>query len=286
MSQSAVGAVEPLLAFAGQWVAGSRPEDALRRARESNARGVGAILNLLGEHHTTRSEVEADAQAYASLLGSIRDAGLDACISVKLSQLGLDIDEAYCGERVADLRERCREAGAFLWLDMEGTAYTAATLRIYRETLARYPEVGVCLQANLRRTAEDLRGLLPQGIVRLCKGAYREPAAVAYRSRTEVDASYSTLMHILFRQGRRFALATHDDRLVRTGMALQAERPREVEFQMLLGVRDALKAALRDRGQRVLEYVPFGPQWLPYFTRRLQERPRNLITMARAFVGA
>ncbi len=285
MSGSAAAAVELLLAFARQWVAGTRPEDALRRSRESNARGIGAILNLLGEHHERRADVEADVQAYASLLATIQKANIDACISVKLSQLGLDIDEAYCRERVAGLRKRCQEAGAFLWFDMEGSAYTDATLRLYRETLRVYPETGVCLQANLRRTAEDLEGLLPEGIVRLCKGAYREDAAIAYKGRTAVDASYSTLMHILFRKGRRFALATHDGRLIRAGLALQAERPREVEFQMLLGVRDALKATLRARDHRVLEYIPYGPRWLPYFTRRLQERPRNLITMLRSSVG-
>lgn len=276
--------MEPLLAFARQWVAGVRPEDALRRARETNDRGVGAILNHLGEHHEGRGDVEATVREYEGLLTAIRETRLDACISVKLSQLGLDVDEAYCREQVATLRERCREAGVFLWFDMEDASTTSATLRIYRETLAYYPETGVALQATLRRTEEDLRNLLPEGVVRLCKGAYREPAAIAYRRAPEVDASYRRLMGILFMEGRRFALATHDDRLIQGGLALQEERPRELEFQMLLGVRDPLKEALRAQDQRVLEYIPYGRRWLPYFARRLQERPRNVLTMLRSIV--
>lgn len=245
---------------------------------------MGAILNILGEHYRRREEVDSTVREYEALLETIKEEGLDACLSIKLTQFGLGIDEDLCRERVGGLRDLCKDAGVFLWFDMESSEYTSATLRIYRESLKAYPMTGICLQANLRRTLGDLEGLLPEGVVRLCKGAYREDADIAYRTRLEVDGNFRTLMHVLFRKGRRFALATHDGRLIREGLELQKERPREVEFQMLLGVQDPLKEALQVRHQRVLEYIPYGPRWLQYFSRRLRERPRNLIIMLRSFL--
>jgi proline dehydrogenase len=279
--------VQLLLALARQWVAGADLEAALQRARESNAKGVGAIINFLGEHYIDKEEVEESLREYEAILGRIRDRGLDACISIKLSQFGLAIDEEYCREMVARVLEDCRRDDAFLWMDMEGSEYTSATLRIYEECLRRYPETGVALQANLRRTEEDLRSLLPKGgIIRLCKGAYSESASIAFRRKADVDANYRRLMGILFEEGDRFALATHDDRIIEEGLRLQEAHHRNFEFQMLLGVRDHLKEELRSSGYRVLEYIPYGPQWLPYFARRIRERPRNLITMLKSFLEA
>lgn len=248
---------------------------------------MGAIINSLGEHYRREEDVEASAREYLSVIEQIENRRLDACVSVKLSQLGLGIGEDYCREMMHDLRDGCRERGVFLWLDMEGSEHTSATLRIYRECLRAYAETGLALQANLRRTEEDLRALLPEGgIVRLCKGAYREPASISYRRKNDVDTSYAKLMRILFEDGDRFALATHDDRLIQEGLALQGEYGRDLEFQMLMGVRDHLKAELRSTNHRVLEYIPYGPRWLPYFSRRLSERPRNLLTMMRSFVAS
>lgn len=274
-----------LLPLARQWVAGTAPEDALARAREVNGRGLGAILNFLGEHHSRREEVEATFREYGTLVDRVATLGLDACVSVKPTQLGLAVDEGYCQERMGALLDLCRDRGLFLWIDMEGSPYTDATLRIYRDCRARYAETGVALQANLRRTAQDLEGLLPEGIVRLCKGAYRESPDLALRRKEEVDRNFAHLMETLFRDGRRFALATHDDVLIRQGLALQETHGRAVEFQMLLGVRDPLKEELRSQGHRTLEYIPYGPEWFAYFTRRLRERPRNVLLMVRSFLG-
>lgn len=278
--------MELLLPFARQWVAGADLHHAIDRSAEANSHGIGAIINNLGEHYSKEEDVEASVREYISILEQVEDRGLDACISVKLTQLGLVIGEDYCTEVMRGLQERCREKGVFLWLDMEGSELTSATIRIYRDCLRDYTKTGLALQANLRRTEEDLRALMPLGgIVRLCKGAYREPASISYRKGRDVDASYARLMRILFEIGGRFALATHDDRLIQQALALVDEFGSDFEFQMLLGVRDNLKVELRAADHRVLEYIPYGPNWLPYFSRRLGERPRNLLTMMRSFVA-
>ena len=274
-----------LLPLARQWVAGNTFEEGLQRARVANTRGLGAILNFLGEHYTHRADVEATVREYRAILNGINDDGLDATISIKPTQFGLTIDEAYCRRNVEEVRELCRAQGLFLWLDMEDSPYTSATLRIYQETQASYPETGVALQANLFRAQRDLRALMPEGIVRLVKGAYRENPAISYRKKEDIDGNYRALMRTLFERGRRFALATHDDAMIREGLTLQDEHHRDVEFQTLMGVRDPLKQELRAQGLRTLEYIPYGPRWFAYFTRRLQERPRNVILMMRSFVS-
>ncbi len=274
-----------LLPLARQWVAGNTFDEGLRRARVANDRGLGAILNFLGEHYTQREDVEAALEEYRAILKGIDSDGLDATISVKPTQFGLGIDETYCRKNLEEIRELCRAQGVFLWFDMEDTPYTSATLRIYENTLRAYPETGVALQANLHRTEEDLRALMPHGIVRLVKGAYREDPSISYRQKTDIDKNYRILMRILFEEGRRFALATHDDAMIREGLALQEDHQQELEFQTLLGVRDPLKQELRARGLRTLEYIPYGPRWFAYFTRRLRERPRNVILMMRSFVS-
>ncbi|MFQ5919344.1 MAG: proline dehydrogenase family protein [Thermoplasmata archaeon] len=274
-----------LLPLARQWVAGNTFEEGLQRARVANGRGLGAILNFLGEHYTRREDVEATLEEYRAILSGIDDDGLDATISVKPTQFGLTIDEAYCRTNLEEIRELCRAQGVFLWFDMEDTPYTSATLRIYEDTRRAYPEAGVALQANLHRAEEDLRAMMPHGIVRLVKGAYREDPGISYRQKADIDANYRALMRILFEEGRRFALATHDDAMIRDGLALQEEHQRDLEFQTLMGVRDPLKQELRGRGLRTLEYIPYGPRWFAYFTRRLRERPRNVILMMRSFVS-
>ncbi len=274
-----------LLPLARQWVAGNTFEEGLQRARVANERGLGAILNFLGEHYTQREDVEASRKEYRAILAGIDADGLDATISIKPTQFGLTIDEAYCRENLEEIRELCRAQGVFLWLDMEDTPYTSATLRIYEDTLRAYPETGVALQANLHRAEEDLRALMPHGIIRLVKGAYREDPDISYRQKPDIDENYRALMRILFREGRRFALATHDDAMIREGLALQEEHQRDLEFQTLMGVRDPLKQELQARGLRTLEYIPYGPSWFAYFTRRLRERPRNIILMMRSFVS-
>lgn len=233
-----------------------------------------------------RARVEATLREYLYLVDAMEAEKLDACVSIKPTQFGLAIGRSYCESQVLPLFDRVRASdGGFLWMDMEGSPYTEDTLALYENLLRRDPSVGVCLQANLRRTAKDLTRLLELGgVVRLTKGAYRESASIAYTGRGDIDASFLRLLRTLFERGRRFGVATHDGRLIDAAIRLARDTDRPWEFQFLKGVRDPLKRVLVRRGYRVREYIPYGPSWLPYFTRRLRERPSNLVTMLRSLV--
>ena len=274
-----------LIRFAGQFVAGEALEDAIRAAETANARGYDGILNLLGEHYKEKAQVEATLQDYQGIVDAIETKKLRACVSIKLSQFGLEFGRAYCESMVRPLFDRVRAMGGFLWLDMEGSRFTDDTLAIYEDLHRRHHDVGVCLQANLKRTPKDLDRLLEiGGKVRLTKGAYREPEGIAHRKRADVDVAYGKLLKTMFENGDRFAVGTHDGALVDQAIALAKTHRRIWEFQMLKGVREPLKRELVAKRLRVAEYIPYGPNWLPYFLRRLRERPRNVFTMMRSYV--
>lgn len=274
-----------LVRLAGQWVAGERREDALRVARAVNARGVGAIINHLGEHYRDRAAVDATLREYRALLEGMRNAGVRGSVSVKPTQFGILFDREYALERLAELLEAARADGRMLWLDMEAASTKEDTLWVYERLLDRRAEVGVCLQANLHRTREDLRRLLRRGgRIRLTKGAYRETPEVAYARRADIDREFLARLEELFQAGGIFAVASHDERMIAKTVELAAKHPVPFEFQMLQGVRASLATELASKGHRVSEYIPYGPNWLPYFSRRLRERPRNVVTMVRSFV--
>jgi len=275
-----------LFRFASQWVAGETMAAGLARAEEANRRGLGAILNLLGEHNAEQAAVDAAVDEYLELLDAIRARKLDACLSIKPTQCGLMLGEEAYWRSTKKILDRVRSMDGFLWMDMEGSRFTDPTLAVYRRALAEYPEVGVAVQANLRRTERDVASLLEVGgIVRLVKGAYREPPPTGTANRRETDANYRKLLDLLFERGDRFAVGSHDSAMIDYAIEKNRTHRRRFEFQMLLGVRDPLKADLVRQGYRVAEFIPYGPNWLPYFTRRLRERPRNLLTMARSFVS-
>ena len=274
-----------LIRFAGQWVAGETLEDAVRYTKDANARGIDAVLNLLGEHYTEKGPVDNTLKEYLRILDAIEGERVRASVSVKPTQLGITFGKAFCESHVVPVFDRVRKMGGFLWIDMESSHYTEDTLAMYQDLHHHHHEVGVCLQANLRRTPKDLEHILEfGGKVRLTKGAYRETPAIAHRSRAEIDTAYMRLLKILFEKGDRFAVATHDGKLIEEAIRLSKNHKRIWEFQFLKGVRDPLKRDLVAKGYRVLEYIPYGPNWLPYFLRRLRERPRNILTMVRSFV--
>ncbi|TLZ52571.1 MAG: proline dehydrogenase [Methanobacteriota archaeon] len=274
-----------LIRFANQWVAGERLEDAVRATKEVNAKGLDAILNLLGEHYTEKEEVEGTLREYLHALDAIEKQNLNASVSIKPSQFGLELGRAYCESTIVPVFDRVRAMGDFLWFDMESSRFTEDTLAMYEDLHRRHHDVGVCLQAALKRTAKDLDRVLGfGGKVRLVKGAYREPDDVAYKTHAEVDAAYGRLLRTLFEAGDHFAVATHDGKFVDEAIRLSKTHKRIWEFQMLMGVRDPLKRELTAKGYKVSEYIPYGPNWLPYFLRRLRERPRNALTMIRSFV--
>jgi proline dehydrogenase len=268
--------------FAARFVAGETVADGVAALTALNARGITASLDLLGESVEGAAEAGAARDVYLQTLDQIRRAGADGNVSVKLTQMGLDTDEGLCVENLRAIIARARQYDSFVRIDMEGSAYTATTLRLFTQRF--YPEfgnaVGVVLQSYLRRTEQDVEEMIALGArVRLCKGAYKEPPEVAFPAKREVDASYVRGMERLLERGNYPAIATHDAKIIAHAKAFARRRevpPSRFEFQMLYGVRRDLQHALRHEGWNVRVYVPFGEQWYPYLMRRLAERPANI----------
>ncbi len=275
-----------LIRFARQWVAGETVEDALRAVRRANARGIHTIVNYLGEHYREKPRVEATVQEYLRLVADLRAAHADGDISLKPTQLGILIDKEYALSQMLAVLGAMKAWGHTLWVDMEAASTVADTIWVFEELSRRYDRAGLCLQANLKRTEQDLPRLLAgRARIRLVKGAYKEDPSVALMTHAEIDRAYLRYLEILFRKGQEFTVASHDSRMIDRALELAKEHPVPFEFAMLQGVRDPLKTELTAQGHRVTEYIPYGPTWLPYFTRRLRERPRNVVTMLRSFVN-
>ncbi len=273
--------------IARRFVAGETRAAALERADDVNGRDVGAILNLLGEHYDERAPADADAAAYRELLATIDEVGLRACVSPKPSQLGLRVDEAVFRENARSVVETAAERDGFVWFDMEDHETTDATLDVFEAMVDVYPGgVGVCLQANLRRTADDLSRLagLP-GKLRLVKGAYGEPAELAYTDRRRVNEAYRELLARAFRDhDAGVAVGSHDPEMVDLAIELHETHGTAFEIQMLMGVREDAQTELAAE-YPVWQYVPYGRRWLAYFTRRVTERKENLLFALRAVLG-
>jgi proline dehydrogenase len=275
---------------ARRFIAGETMEEALEVVKGLNERGLLATIDHLGENVTNAAEARAAAAEYLELLPKIAELGLKAHVSLKLTQMGLDIGTEFCRENLERILARAKELGNSVQIDMEGSAYTDRTLEIFREMRRKYDNVGIALQANLRRTGRDLEGLIPLGAnVRLCKGAYKEPATIAFPKKREVDANYIKLLEMLLSRearakGAYAAIATHDERMIARAKELVARNglgPEEFEFQMLLGIRRRLAEELADEGYRVRIYVSYGTAWYPFYMRRLAERPANLLFILR-----
>jgi proline dehydrogenase len=268
--------------FARRFVAGEALDDALSAVRTLNARGITASLDLLGESVTNEREARAAESEYLRILDRIHEERLDANVSVKLTAMGLDISEELCIAIMHDVLGRAQAYRTFVRLDMEASAYTERTLRVFEERL--YPtykeHVGIVLQSYLYRTWSDVeRAIELRCRVRLCKGAYKEPASVAYPEKREVDANYIKCMHALLEEGNYPGIATHDPAIIAAVKRFVAEKGIDrsrFEFQMLYGIRRDMQDQLVREGYRMRVYVPFGTQWYPYLMRRLAERPANV----------
>lgn len=262
-------------------------DDAVRVALEANRRGIQGVVNHLGEHYHEKPPVEATTQEYLRLVAKLRAADVRTDVSIKPTQFGILIHKEYALSQIVPVLDATKAWGHVFWVDMEAASTVADTIWIYENLLKRYDKVGLCLQANLRRTEDDLKHLLAlHARIRLVKGAYKETEEVAFTRRSEIDQEYLRHLETLFTAGAHFAVATHDGKLIDRALALAKEhRGVPFEFAMLQGVRDPLKAELVAQGHSVAEYIPYGPTWLPYFTRRLRERPRNIITMVRSLVS-
>ena len=272
--------------LASRFVAGETPEEGVAAVRELNRHGITASLDLLGESVNNPEEARQARDTYLHTLDQIRAAGVDANVSVKLTQMGLDIAEDLCVENLSAIIARAASSGSFVRIDMEGSAYTERTLDLFRRVF--YPKfgnaVGVVLQSYLRRTPQDTDAMIALGArVRLCKGAYKEPPEVAFPAKRDVDQMYETCMQKLLERGNYPGLATHDPRIITAARGFIKAKgipPERYEFQMLYGVRRDLQLALRREGYRMRVYVPFGTHWYPYLMRRLAERPANVAFIA------
>ena len=264
-----------------RFVAGKTIEEGLAVCARLNADGILATLDHLGEHVASIEEGARTRDAYVEALRQITELRLQATISIKLTHFGLDYSEEGCRDYVDTVVAEAARRSDSVEIDMESLNYVDATLRIVTEMHERHHAVRAVIQAYLRRSEDDIRTLCRHGIpVRLCKGAYKEPAPVAFPTKKQVDANYLKLARLLLEQGTYPAMATHDERIIRAIMRMSAESGRaadQLEFQMLYGIRQSLQRELADAGFRVRLYVPYGEAWYPYFMRRLAERPANLL---------
>jgi proline dehydrogenase len=275
--------------MSGRFVAGMTVDDALGASERVNREGIAVTLDALGESVRTEAEARASAGVYHEMLDAISARKLNANVSLKLSQMGMDFDPALAETIVGELVEHAAAAHSFVRIDMEGSLYTEATIAMTERLQAKYNGcVGTVLQAYLFRTAGDAERLLGQGIrIRLCKGAYKEPAEIAFPLKPDVDANYVKLAERMMTSGVFCGIATHDEAIVEKLLKFVRDNsvPKSAfEFQMLYGIRRDLQRRLAKQGFRVRVYVPFGPEWYPYFMRRLAERPANVLFLMKNFL--
>jgi proline dehydrogenase len=260
-----------------RYVAGDSIADAVRTMRQLQREGALTTVDVLGEEVHDRDRAQAAVNEYLRLLEAIAVEGLERNISVKPTMLGLKIDEGFCADQIAVIVDRARQLGAFVRIDMEDHTCTDATLRIFRQMADRFGNVGVVLQAYLHRTVADIGALLPgKPNIRICKGIYREPRAIAWQDFDTVRANFIYAMEKLLSGGAYVGIATHDRHLAWAGMAAVDRLgldPDRYEFQMLLGVEEELRRIILGLGHRLRVYVPYGRDWYPYTVRRLRENP-------------
>ncbi len=276
--------------LSSRFVAGTQPEDALAVTKNINQAGMSVSVDNLGESVTSGDEARASAALYHQLLDEIAARKLNANISLKLTHMGLDIDAALAHELVSELVRKAAGMAPrnFVRIDMEGSTYTRRTLEFVHE-LQRVPGnegcVGAVIQSYMRSAKEDVRSLLAHGIrIRLCKGAYKEPAEIAFQQKLEVDENYVELFKVLLKSSVYHGLATHDEKIIERAkvFAVEEKIPRDAfEFQMLYGIRRDLQQQLVRDGWRMRVYIPFGTEWYPYLMRRLAERPANALFIAK-----
>lgn len=265
--------------FARRYVAGDTLADAVATVRRLAAEGCCATIDVLGESVTSRDLARAAVGEYLAVLDAIREHGLASNVSLKPTQMGLAIDEAFCRDNIAAILEKAHPQGTFVRIDMEDSPTTDATLRVYHSLIARFPRgTGVVLQARLRRTLADAVALGGPGVnVRLCKGIYLEPREIAYTERDIIRDNFMNVLEVLLSAGTYVGIATHDEWLVCQSLAMVQRlglTPDRYEFQMLLGVDPQLRRIITSAGHRLRVYVPFGSHWYPYSVRRLRENPQ------------
>jgi proline dehydrogenase len=280
--------MKALTFLARRFVAGETAADAVAVGQRLHERGIRATFDLLGEDVLDREAARRCAEANKDLLRAI-PAGVERNISIKLTMMGLDISQDFCLEQTAGILDLARKLGGFVRLDMEGSKHTQRTLDSFRKLRADYDNVGIVLQAYLHRTEDDVKDAIARGDrVRLCKGAYKEAADIAWTHMDEIRANYRKCARLLLDGGNYPAIATHDESLVEDVLGYAKEAgvsPERYEFQMLYGLRPKRWESLVRAGQRMRVYVPYGTHWFPYFYRRLRERKENVFFVLRSLLG-
>jgi len=263
-----------------RFVAGEDLPDAIEAIRALNSKKISATFDHLGESITAEPETLREVREYQRMLAQIGSTGIDSNVSVKLTQIGLDISRDLCYRNARSIVEEAKRFGNFVRIDMEESSKTTSTLEIFKQLRREFDNVGIVVQAYLYRTEDDIKSLLEmRARIRLCKGAYKEPPAVAFSSKKDVDDNYVKLMRILLVSGIYHGIATHDENMIDATKRFAKENavtPDQFEFQMLYGVRRDLQESLVGQGFRMRVYVPYGKYWYPYFMRRLAERPANV----------
>ena len=274
-----------LFKIAKQWIAGNTIDDALISAKNAYKSDRHAIINKLGEYHTSKKQVITSLQEYQKIVYSFRKWKIRGAISVKPTQIGLSISQKECYRNFEKIIQAARNAHVFVWLDMESSEHTDETIEIYHSFFSKYERLGIALQANLKRTEHDLNDLLEIGAkIRLVKGAYREKANISFKTKKDVDDNFIKLMKILFKNGNEFAIASHDTKIIQKAQNLSKNYSRKFEFQFLKGLREEIKPDLVKKKFVVSDYIPYGVNWLPYSIRRIKERKRNILLLGSSLI--
>jgi proline dehydrogenase len=276
-----------LTRMAKSFVAGETIEEALKTIRKLNDKGIMATLDILGEGVKERAQAEKAVQGYLDLLDAIPRAGVNSHASLKLTQMGLDIDQEYCYQNMEKIIALAKERNNFVRIDMEGSPHTQRTLDVFYRLRKKFDNVGIVIQAYLFRSEKDIQDLNQiKAKVRICKGAYKEPKEIAIKKMKDIRQNFMRLSEMLFREGVYPAIATHDSKLIKAVKDYAAEHNiarEDFEFQFLYGLRNKTQQKLAQEGYRVRTYVPFGTHWLPYFSRRLRERKENVFVVLKNF---
>ena len=274
-----------LFKIAKHWIAGDTVDDALIAAKSAYSLRRHAIINKLGEYHTSKKQIKVVLEEYQKIVNSFRKWKIRGAISVKPTQIGLSISQIECNRNFEKIIQKARNAHVFVWLDMESSEHTDKTIEIYHTFFSKYERLGIALQANLKRTENDLNDLIGVGAkIRLVKGAYKEKANISFKTKKDVDNNFIKLMKILFKKGNEFAIASHDTKIIQKAQSLSKKYPRKFEFQFLKGIREELKSDLVKKKFIVSDYIPYGVNWLSYSIRRIKERKRNILLLGSSLI--
>lgn len=278
---------KPLLQpLASRFIAGEHAEDAIRYSKRLKQRHITPLFDVLGEHERGKSGALRASTEYMDLLDVLHDHHVQGGISLKLTAFGLEEDEETCLRAVSRIVRHAHALGFMVWIDMESSSYTTATLRVYKHLLHKHDNVGLCIQAYLKRAKRDILSLVPnKPKIRLVKGVYPEPSNVVYTTHTQITNHLKELITLCVEKKVWLAVGSHDPEIINHTLTFMGKNKQHIEFQMLKGVRDDEKRQLAEAGYEIVEYVPFGNKWEAYVVRRVLERWRNVVWMLQARVG-